>query len=196
MLLSPYVPLLFMGEEYGETAPFQYFVSHSDPALVEAVRRGRREEFAGFAWQGELPDPQDEATFLRCTLDHGLRGKGHHRVLLEFYAELIGLRKAVPALASLSREQMKVTGYEKEEVLLLQRWSDDSEVFAVFSFGDKPASLVLPVPRGQWRKLLDSAHKRWEGIGTSLPDTLYSEGEARLTLSASAVVLFVREAQP
>jgi maltooligosyltrehalose trehalohydrolase len=63
VLLSPNVPLLFMGEEYGEQAPFQYFVSHSVQELVEAVRIGRKEEFAGFGWQDELPDPQDEATF-------------------------------------------------------------------------------------------------------------------------------------
>ena len=70
VILSPYIPLLFMGEEWGETAPFQYFTSHSDAALIEAVRRGRRDEFAAFRWKGEPPDPQDEATFLRCKLDH------------------------------------------------------------------------------------------------------------------------------
>ena len=58
LLLSPYVPLLFMGEEYGETNPFLYFVSHGDPALVEAVREGRRREFAAFGWAGKIPDPQ------------------------------------------------------------------------------------------------------------------------------------------
>jgi maltooligosyltrehalose trehalohydrolase len=54
VLLSPHIPLLFMGEEYNETAPFLYFVSHGDPALIEAVRRGRREEFARFTWEGEV----------------------------------------------------------------------------------------------------------------------------------------------
>src|SRR5262249_16007104 len=58
VLLSPFVPLLFMGDEYGETAPFQYFVSHSDKQLIEAVRRGRIEEFAAFNWKDEPPDPQ------------------------------------------------------------------------------------------------------------------------------------------
>jgi maltooligosyltrehalose trehalohydrolase len=63
LLLSPYVPLLFMGEEHGETAPFLYFVSHGDPELIAAVREGRRRGFAAFGWQGEVPDPQAEATF-------------------------------------------------------------------------------------------------------------------------------------
>ncbi|MFC1970861.1 malto-oligosyltrehalose trehalohydrolase, partial [Chloroflexota bacterium] len=68
VLLSPFMPLLFMGEEYGETSPFPYFVSHNDPELIEAVRKGRREEFLAFDWQGEIPDPQDESTFLSAKL--------------------------------------------------------------------------------------------------------------------------------
>ena len=64
-LLSRFVPLLFIGEECGATAPFQYFISHLDPKLVEAVRRGRREEFESLGWQDLVPDPQDEATFRR-----------------------------------------------------------------------------------------------------------------------------------
>jgi maltooligosyltrehalose trehalohydrolase len=59
LLTAPFVPMLFMGEEHGETAPFQFFVSHADPALRDAVRTGRREEFAAFAWRGEAPDPND-----------------------------------------------------------------------------------------------------------------------------------------
>src|SRR5437660_9762298 len=69
VLLSPFVPLLFMGDEYGETAPFQYFVSHSDPQIIEAVRHGRMEEFSAFKWKGEPPDPQGEQTFKRSQLD-------------------------------------------------------------------------------------------------------------------------------
>jgi maltooligosyltrehalose trehalohydrolase len=68
ILLSPNLPLLFMGEEYGETAPFPYFVSHSDPALIDAVRRGRRAEFASFGWEGNPPDPQAEKTFRSARL--------------------------------------------------------------------------------------------------------------------------------
>jgi maltooligosyltrehalose trehalohydrolase len=193
VLLSPFIPLLFMGEEYGETAPFQYFVSHSDPALIEAVRRGRREEFKAFAWQGEPPDPQDEGTFLRAKLNRGLRGKGHHGVLFEFYKELFRLRKTIEALASLSKEQMEVLGYEEDQVLFLRRWSGNSEVFAVFSFADAEATMVVSIPDGRWRKLLDSADERWQGKGTSIPDMLHSEQEAALTLGPMSLALFVRE---
>ena len=93
ILLSPFIPLLFMGEEYGETAPFQYFVSHSDPDLIAATRKGRQEEFAAFGWQGDVPDPQDEATFLKSKLNHELACDSRHQVLKEFYRELIRLRR-------------------------------------------------------------------------------------------------------
>src|ERR1700704_4962738 len=92
-LLSPFVPLLFMGEEYGETAPFQYFTSHLDADLVEAVRRGRRDEFKAFGWEGLVPDPQDETTFPRSELQHSLKGQEPHATLLRFYKELMGFRK-------------------------------------------------------------------------------------------------------
>ena len=68
VLLSPYIPLLFMGEEYGEDAPFLYFVSHSDHALIDAVRQGRKREFGEFQWQGEPPDPQGVETFQKSKI--------------------------------------------------------------------------------------------------------------------------------
>jgi maltooligosyltrehalose trehalohydrolase len=194
VLLSPFIPLLFMGEEYGETAPFLYFISHSDPALIEAVRRGRREEFAAFAWQGEPPDPQDQATYLRCKLNHALRREGHHAVLFEFYKELLRLWKEVPALARLSKEQLEVGAYEKERVLFFRRWAGAGQVFAVFNFSKTPASLALPVPAGRWRKQLDSADERWQGSGSAAPNLLESEGQAMLVLSPNAFALFTKEA--
>src|SRR6267142_5673117 len=93
VVLSPYLPLLFMGEEYGETAPFLYFTSHYDPILGEAVRQGRRAEFSAFSWDGDPPDPQAKSSFLRSKLDHNLRDRQPHRALWGFYRELIRLRK-------------------------------------------------------------------------------------------------------
>jgi maltooligosyltrehalose trehalohydrolase len=91
---------------------------------------------------------------------------------------------------------MEVAGYEEDQVLFLRRWSGNSEVFAVFSFGDAEATVALQVSRGRWRKLLDSADERWQGKGTSIPGILQSEGEVSLTLSPSSLALFVKEAQP
>ncbi len=192
LLLSPYVPLLFMGEEYAEPSPFLYFTSHTDPQLAEAVRRGRGEEFAAFGWQGEVPDPQAEATFLRSRLNHALRREGRHRLLLEFYTELIRLRKDLPALASLSKAAMDVRGWEDARVLAVRRWSGRSEAAAVFNFAGAPRSLRLPLPPGCWRARLDSADERWGGPGRATPSEIRSDGEAAATVGPTAVVLFVR----
>ncbi|HZD18776.1 MAG TPA: malto-oligosyltrehalose trehalohydrolase, partial [Actinomycetota bacterium] len=100
VLLSPFIPLLFMGEEYGEPSPFHYFVSHSDPELVESVRRGRLEELSHFAWPEEPPDPQDERTFLSSKLRWDLRTEGEHAALLALHRELLRLRRSEPALAA------------------------------------------------------------------------------------------------
>jgi maltooligosyltrehalose trehalohydrolase len=193
VLLSPFIPLLFMGEEYGETAPFQYFISHLDPELVEAVRRGRREEFAGFAWDDEPSDPQDEATFRRAKLNHHLRQEGRHGALWAFYQELIRLRKTLPALTCLSKEQMEVCSFEKDTVLSIRRWHDGEEALMVLHFGQAPASIALPTPKGRWRKRLDSADGRWHGPGSSLPSVIDSAGEVSLTLPPESCALFVCE---
>jgi maltooligosyltrehalose trehalohydrolase len=92
-LFAPQVPLLFMGDEYGETAPFQFFSDHDDPELAEATREGRRREFAKFSsFAGDIPDPQDPATFERSKL----RRDAGDDDLRAFYAELISLRRTLP----------------------------------------------------------------------------------------------------
>jgi maltooligosyltrehalose trehalohydrolase len=91
-LLSPFVPLLFMGEEYGESAPFQFFADHIDKRIARATREGRREEFAGFAQFGEeIPDPQDVATFERSKLR-----RERDQELASLYRELLAVRRRLP----------------------------------------------------------------------------------------------------
>jgi len=193
VLLSPFVPLLFMGEEYGETAPFPYFVSHSDQGLIEAVRRGRRDEFAAFGWAHEPPDPQDESTFLQAKLNHDQRHEGYYRVLLEFHRELIRLRKDIPALAHLSKDDMEVFDYEREKVLVIRRRNGPDEAVGIFHFDDESAARSISLPGGQWAKRLDSADTCWQGPGSQIPAKIISDGEMALTLSPYSFVLFVKE---
>ncbi|MBC7792588.1 MAG: malto-oligosyltrehalose trehalohydrolase [Clostridia bacterium] len=102
ILLSPYTPFLWMGEEYGETAPFQYFVEHGDAQLVEAVRKGRREEFAQFGWKEEVPDPQAESTFERSKINPRLGiDDRKHAAVLATYKALLNLRRELTALADM-----------------------------------------------------------------------------------------------
>ena len=152
VILSPFTPLLFMGEEYGETAPFHYFVSHSDPDLIEAVRKGRLEEFAAFRWMGDPPDPHAEETFRRSKLQHGLKLEGEHKVLLGFYRELLRLRKLFISSQSLSL--IEVLSYKPEKVLLIRFCGERRSVVTLFHFNRKAGSVTLPWPPGDWRKEL------------------------------------------
>jgi maltooligosyltrehalose trehalohydrolase len=188
LLLSPYIPLLFMGEEYGETAPFLYFVSHTDEHLVEMVRQGRKEEFSHFMSHGEPPDPYAEETFQRTKLNHALAKEGKHRELRELYRTLIHVRKSIPALTLLSKEDMAVHAYEEEQVLLLRRWAGDNQIIAFFNFNNQPVTLPLPIPAGQWTKLTDS------DLGKSkLPNGIDSQGKVEITIPAERFALYQRE---
>jgi maltooligosyltrehalose trehalohydrolase len=196
VLLSPYLPLLFMGEEYGEKAPFLFFTSHSDPGLIQAVRRGRREEFAAWKWKGEPPDPQDEKTFLRSKLNHLLRHEPRHQAIFEYYRELIRLRKELAPLAGLNRKSMEVTVFEKERALAVRRFQGGEETLLVLGFAGEPRPLSLSLPAGNWRKRLDSTEERWGGPGSSVPETLLSAGPpgkaATLAAPARGLCLFTR----
>lgn len=179
VLWSPYVPLLFMGEEYGEPAPFHYFTSFSDGALAEAVRKGRREEFARFSWSTEVPDPQDPATFERSRLRLELRNKPLHRRLLAFYSELIRLRKNHASLGIVERKRQFVHTLAGDETLCIHRWTPQAdESLAVFHFGAEPRKAAIPIPPGRWITLLDSTAKEWGGSGgcMSSGETIESSG--------------------
>lgn len=100
VLGSPYTAMLFMGEEWGSTRPFQFFSSHPEPELARATAEGRKAEFAQHGWDADaVPDPQDPATFRRSTLDWAEAGEPEHAALREFYRTLIQLRRTEPDLA-------------------------------------------------------------------------------------------------
>jgi maltooligosyltrehalose trehalohydrolase len=194
VLLSPYLPLLFMGEEYGERAPFSYFIHHGDPELVAAVRRGRLEEFADFAWQGEIPDPQAEATFLSAKIDPELRREGVHRTLFALYRELIRLRKELPPLRRLSREETEVAEIAAAKVLVLRRWAGADEILCLFNFGDAQATISIPLRHALCRKLLDSAAAEWGGGGsTAAGEVSAGTDDTRVTLAPWSFVLYATE---
>ena len=175
VILSPYIPLIFMGEEYGEEAPFQYFISHSDEALVEAIRKGRREEFASFKWKGEIPDPDEESTFLNSKIDIQLHMQGKHKVLFDFYRALLNLRKRMPAFKNLLKKNMEVKGLE-EKALFVRRWFAEDDVFCVYNFNEEHGDVALKIPSGVWVKVLDSSSKEWGGEGEAAHKFIESSG--------------------
>lgn len=196
VLLSPFLPLLFMGEEYGETAPFLYFVSHGDPALIEAVRKGRNAEFARFAWQGDVPDPEDESTFARSRIDWKSRCTGAHKSLREFYKELLRLRRDDAVFSRRDKNDLEAVPFDSPRALALRRWHGSQQRLAVFNLETDPAHIRLSVPRGHWEKLLDSSDARWDGPGSSAPDRMESSGELQLTLPASSFAAYRLTPEP
>ncbi len=97
LLTAPFTPMLFQGEEWAASSPFQYFTDHADPELGAAVREGRRREFAAFGWPAEaVPDPQDRATFDRSKLVWDELDEPYHRRVLDWYSDLIDLRRRLP----------------------------------------------------------------------------------------------------
>ena len=97
LLTAPFTPMLFQGEEWAASSPFQYFTDHADPHLGAAVREGRRREFAAFGWLPEaVPDPQDRATFDRSKLVWDELDEPYHRRVLDWYRDLIELRRRLP----------------------------------------------------------------------------------------------------
>jgi len=186
VLLAPNLPLLFMGEEYGETVPFQYFTHYQDPVLGEAVRRGRSEEFG---WREEVPDPQSEVTFQRSKLDLTRRFQEPHSRLFAFYQQLIALRKS-ELLPSGGAGPLSVKRYDQEACLVLQR---GEKTLTILSFNPKATLLPLSLVSGTWERLLDSQEKQFGGSEeTLLPLHLNGEGEWKVRLFPFHVAVFRR----
>ncbi len=193
VLLSPFLPLLFMGEEYGEEAPFQYFVSHADPGLIRAVRKGRKQEFQAFDWTEDPPDPQAEATFFRSRLNWEQRDLGHHKQLLNFYRELIRLRRGIPALARLDTQSLSAWGDDQLRLLFLERWHEESHVLCLFNFNTETQPAHLDLSEGQWSRVLDSSDTVYGGPGSGLPERISSAREVRITPLSAAVYCHKQE---
>lgn len=196
VLLSPFTPMLFMGEEYGEDRPFLYCISHGDPGLIQAVRAGKLAELAGSS-QGQPPppDPQDEQTFTRSKLDWSQRAVGRHGQLLAWYRECIRLRKHT-GLCLAGKKRPTVLLASESGLLLLEGRYGPATLLCLCNLsaaeqtlagdaqaktwalplrgpdpaGTRPAGETGPV--GSWQKILDSTEERWGGPGSAMPQGL------------------------
>lgn len=160
LLFSPYLPLLFMGEEYGEENPFPFFCSFTDPQLVQAVREGRKREFAEFAEQGPIPDPQAAETFasarLRWQWPEGSVPGGLRRL----YADLLEARRVWPALRDFRDRSAELLPSENDAtVLRLTRGSQADSLAVYFNL----TSLAQPLERPACPMVYSSESKRYAG---------------------------------
>jgi maltooligosyltrehalose trehalohydrolase len=144
VLLGPFVPMLFAGEEWGASTPFQYFTDHQDVELGRLVSDGRRREFAAFGWRpDDVPDPQDPATFERSRLCWDEPAREPHATLLRWHRDLIALRAVTPALRDGDRSKISVDHDDERRWLVMRRAS----LTVACNWGDDDA--VLPVPSGE-----------------------------------------------
>jgi maltooligosyltrehalose trehalohydrolase len=170
VLLGPFVPMLFQGEEWGASTPFQYFTDHIDAELGRAVSEGRRREFSAFGWKPEdVPDPQDPATFERSVLDWAELDKDPHAALLDWHKRLITLRRRIPALSDGDFDRVHTSWDDEAPWFVLRR----GEVTIAVNLSD--AAQVVPVPDETDTILLASDPALTEMGGRSLrlgPDSV------------------------
>ena len=161
VLLAPYIPLIFMGEEYAEESPFLYFISHTDKDLIKAVQEGRKKEFEDFGFGEHTPDPQDENTFNQCKLQWNNRNKGHHGILLNWHKELINVRNSLLPFRNFEKRNMEARVIsEKAFVLFRHTAGMEQTVFCLFNFSDQEVAYVIS-STASFNKTLDSKERKW-----------------------------------
>ncbi|RZK51202.1 MAG: DUF3459 domain-containing protein, partial [Pedobacter sp.] len=166
VMVSPYLPLLFMGEEWGALNPFLYFTSHSDADLIAAVRKGRADEFKAFHIAGTAPDPQALETFQSSKLSWELLEQEPHQQIFLFYKELIALRKRNSILNNLNRKRLTSKPYPSQNSLVISRWNEEEKLSFVLNFSKTMQKILLP-NEGFWDPIMDSSSPKYGGTEES-----------------------------
>lgn len=168
LLLSPNVPLLFMGEEYGERRPFPFFCSFGDPQLIEAVRRGRREEFANlaFKWSGEPSDPQDAATLEAAKLSWDWSGDDVQAGLRRLYQDLLAARRTWPSLVDRQHTNAWIERMANDAPVVLLERGAGRPLLAVANLSDKSVGMPPVELKGRERRL-STEDPRYAGLRTA-----------------------------
>jgi maltooligosyltrehalose trehalohydrolase len=192
-LCSPFLPLLFMGEEYGETAPFLFFTSFEDPHLVNAVREGRKRELGAHYSESDFADPQAQSTFDRCKLDWSKPERSPHAAILRLHRDLISLRKQHPRLGNCRKDLTEIQFDEKSRFLVMRR--NDSSGSAALIVCNFSAALqtvpVAPTPLS-WRLALWTGDEAYGGNGAPRPvEKLTAGSPSAVRLSAFEAAMYL-----
>ncbi|MET0650765.1 MAG: malto-oligosyltrehalose trehalohydrolase [Pyrinomonadaceae bacterium] len=196
---APNVPMLFMGEEWGERAPFLYFTSHTDPELGRAVRVGREEEYVSFvrgegetaSTLGGFSDPQSEITFVRSKLNWESLSKQPHAGMLAFYRDLLAARRA-QALSNCDKTHARVRFDERRHWLAVER-GDESGARVVLLCNLSPEAQAVPSPEGPWRLELRSGAARYGGDASHAAPPEHIEGERTVALDGWGAALYISD---
>jgi maltooligosyltrehalose trehalohydrolase len=190
LLTAPYLPLIFMGEETGAQSPFMYFVSHGEPTLIEAVRKGRATEFHEFFAHGDGPDPQSEETFLKSKLRQNATKEG--TMINKLYRNLLGLRKSVPALRPLNKRQTSALPNDLRHTMVLWRDAEEGEVMIFFNFAKESNVFHVAANSGSWKVLLNTETTMYGGADIESGSGMESAGELVMELPASSAIILQR----
>lgn len=159
VLLSPFTPMLFMGEEWAAGTPFAFFTSHPEPELAEATRNGRKAEFADHGWDtDDIPDPQDPETFLRSKLDWSEPDTPEHSRVRDFYRDLIALRKSTDAFSRSDFESIDTDHDDTGGWFAMHRGDDASEAqwSVVCVLADEPLTVPIDLEPVLWWEPVES----------------------------------------
>lgn len=188
VLLSPYVPMIFMGEEYGETNPFRFFIDLKSTYLKKMIREGREREFKmlGYKIKSEKYDPASTETFNNSKLNWQLYFTDEtSKVLLDFYKMLIKIRKNHPVFKVPDRRKLKIT--ESGKLLVLRRWQGRNRIIMFINFGKKGAKYKYDFENRSYFKILDTTDINWLGKRSDTPENLIS-GNHFIVLPESVII--------
>jgi len=191
LFLAPYIPLLFMGEEYAEEAPFLFFCDHQDPKLIQAIREGRKKELAGFSDEGEPADPFARDTFLRCKLQWKKRREGKHAIMLAWYKMWIDLRNRYKVLKNYNKINITVDVQEPGMLIIQRKYQEQLRLVAFINFAEQDTTYGVPAGNMRWIKCLDSRDARWNiqpQKVSGVPEQI--TGSVSIMLPALSLVLY------
>jgi maltooligosyltrehalose trehalohydrolase len=188
MLTAPYIPLLFMGEEYAEDNPFLYFVSYGDENLIESVRQGRRREFEDLDREQDPPDPQNPDTFKASIPDYTKAASGDHLAMRGFYKTLITLRKNDRCLSDPDTSNCLAERLEDLPVIVMHRYSEHAETMAIFNYSGDHVRIRISAGVKRYVKRIDSADGSFNGPGSDAPEILY--GETKMMMKPYQFILY------
>jgi maltooligosyltrehalose trehalohydrolase len=191
LLCAPNLVLLFQGQEWGETSPFHYFTSHSDPALTEAVRSGRMREFRDFGAHADFRDPQLESTFLESRLDWDKLERPEHAALLRLHQRMLELRRNTPAISNDHKQLTRCRFEDRARWLVIERADDrGSRVLLLANFSQQSRALPLS-PELRLTRLLSSSDPEFSSLPPAepIPPERIS-GVAEVKLGAESGVIY------
>jgi maltooligosyltrehalose trehalohydrolase len=199
LLSSPFLPLLFMGQEYGETAPFLFFTSFQDANLVEAVRQGRRKEFAAYYAARDFPDPQAEATFEQSKLDWAKLSQPTFARLLSLYRDLFFLRTRHACIGNCRKDLTDVAFDEKARWLVMTRADFSGErAVLICNFSERAQPIAIRSDRRRWELALWTADPAYgNDSGTARPPNLIAADDptTEISLAGFSAALYLSSAQ-